>query len=89
MPHVAIKIQRKNEADKPLLPDLPADKIIEAELANFCILEGGMVSGKASVSFHIPLPDGTHVIAQTSAAIFEGMAAALVGAKRNWNNNPL
>ncbi len=40
-------------------------------------LPGGMASGKTSVAFDIPLPDGRHVLAETSLELFLAAADAL------------
>lgn len=81
---ITIKVQLKSEG-VPIL-DVKPESIVQGELKTFAILEKGMKSGKTSVSFHIELPDGTNVIAQTSAAIFDGMAGALKGAELRFSD---
>jgi chloramphenicol 3-O-phosphotransferase len=43
------------------------------------LLNGGMESGKHSVSLYIEMPDGSSVFAETSLALFEQAAAAFRG----------
>lgn len=43
------------------------------------VLPGGMATGLPSVAIRIDLPDGKHLIAQTSARLFVGAAKAIEG----------
>lgn len=52
------------------LAGVDRSQIIEATNMEVLILDGGMSSGRPSISIHIQLPDGRHVIAQTSARLF-------------------
>lgn len=80
MIHTNVVIREK-EDETPALDLPPGTEIIEADLATFTILEKGMVGGNTSVGFHFVLPDGRHVLAQTSANIFRGMNDLLTGAE--------
>ncbi len=56
-------------------PDLLEKKIIVYNGAlNIAILEGGMASGKPSVSLRFDLEDGTVLVAETSLAMFLNVA---------------
>lgn len=50
--------------------------VVPGELKAVALLEGGMQSGKASVSFRIHLPDGKVVIAETSLSLLIGATRA-------------
>ncbi len=86
MPNITIVIRSLTDKE-PALADVTADELEVGELKQFTILEGGMESGATSVSFYIVLPDGTKVLAETSAAIFNGMAGALIGAEQRFIDN--
>lgn len=80
MPHVKVIIKEKEDT-KSIVQELNlVSPIQQVELSHFIILEAGMKSGKTSVMFHFKLANGTSVIAETSAAIFNGMASAVKGA---------
>jgi hypothetical protein len=49
---------------------------VDTEVAAVAGLSGGMASGKPSVGFLIPLPDGKYAVAQTSMELFLGAARA-------------
>ncbi len=51
------------------------------KLKTVVIVEKGMKSGATSLLFHIEMPDGSNVVAETSAALFEMIRAALKGAE--------
>ena len=60
-----------------MLEGIPDDKIIHVtDTIKVGALPRGMTSGKASVSFGIPLPDGRTVLAETSMALFLSAARA-------------
>ena len=55
----------------PDLKDLPEGKLHHIKnIEAVTLLKGGMASGKPSVAFRITLPDGSVVVAETSAALF-------------------
>ena len=81
---VKILIQDLKDAGTPLFPEMEKAGFKEGQLESFGILEGGTVGGKASVGINVKMPDGTYVWVQTTADIFEGMAAALRGARQRW-----
>ena len=43
---------------------------------DIALLRGGMASGRHSVSMVIPMPDGSYVLLETTAALFIGAARA-------------
>lgn len=87
MVHTKIIIKKKNDPT-PALEGITSDtKIVNGTIDTMIILEGGMESGKTAVVFHINLPDGSVLIAQTSAAIFETMAGALRGAEQRFEDD--
>lgn len=60
-------------------PDLKDKEFITIEKGlEVTILDGGMSSGKPSVAIRFELPDGTPVIAQTSARLFCTAAKAFM-----------
>lgn len=60
-----------------MLDGVTADKIIIAEKnIKMGVLEGGMASGKPSVSFGIYLPDGRVVFAETSLLLLQSAIRA-------------
>lgn len=78
MPTVKVIVRSKKD-ESPALPSL--NNPVKVELESFVILEGGMASGKNTVTFHFKLADGTDALATTSAEIFKSMAGALKGAE--------
>ena len=60
--------------------DVDPSKIIhhETEAIHVCTLEAGMAAGSPIVGIRIDLPDGTHVVAETSMALFVSAARAMV-----------
>ena len=79
-----IRIQEKKDANKPLFPEVAKAGYEEGKLESIGILEGGMQSGKASLMLNIKTDDGTYVIAEISADLFDGCASALRGARQRW-----
>jgi hypothetical protein len=51
-------------------PDLAQRKFIEADLTGVALLPAGTVSGMPSVTVRIDMPDGSTVLAQTTARLF-------------------
>jgi len=55
-------------------PDLNMANVIHlsngAPAIQVAVLENGMASGRPSIALRIDLPDGKHVIAETSARLF-------------------
>lgn len=54
------------------------------QLDRFVVLEGGTDKGNTSVAIITELPDGSIGIIQTTADIFESLAATLRGARQNF-----
>ena len=75
MPQCHVRIGRKDDPG-PLFPEFAGKVIHASEVSHVGVLEAGMVSGKASLVFYIPLADGSLVFAQTSADILRGILAA-------------
>ena len=61
------------EANDPRLIQAMGDETVWA----LTILEGGMVSGRYSVGLRLDLPDGRHVVAETSWDAFRAAFLAL------------
>jgi hypothetical protein len=69
------------------LADVPPEKVIHTtEPFTVACLPGGMSSGKESVSFLIPLPDGRVVMAETSLQLFQAAARAFA-ARYGWRTD--
>lgn len=69
-----------------MLDGCDPDKLIQLETPlKIGGLEGGMVSGKPSVSFGFTMPDGTTVFAQTSMRLFHSAAKAFA-ARYGWQD---
>ena len=82
MVHANIIIQEYG--DPPLFPKLKPGDITKTELTDFIVLQGGMASGKTSISFFLKDADGKVYFAQTSGSIFQAVAATLNGAEQQW-----
>ena len=82
MVHANIKIQEYG--DPPPFPKLKPSDITKTELTDFVVLQGGMASGKTSISFFSKDSDGKVYFTQTSGAIFQAVVAALNGAEQRW-----
>lgn len=67
--------------EAPVWPELSEDKIIHTQLENckLVVLDSGMKSGQPSVALRFDLPDGRHIIAETSARVFCTAAKAIMG----------
>jgi len=61
----------------------PSNIVIASKDMSIGVLEGGMTSGKPSVSMAFELPDGKTVFAETSLALFLTTARAFA-AKYGW-----
>lgn len=62
----------------------PKDFLGEGTITKAFILQGGMESGKTSVSFQISMPDGKQVIVQTSGDLLRGLVGAISGNEWRW-----
>jgi hypothetical protein len=62
-------------------PDLRDKKIVhlanDAPPIQIAVLEGGLVSGRPSIALRIDLPNGKHVVAETTARLFVTAARAI------------
>lgn len=85
MPNCKLKIHDKGTP--PIEIDGLKPDYKNGELDTCVILEGGMASGKTSITFHIIDQDGNSTIVQTSAAILDGILACRAGAEQRWANN--
>lgn len=84
---LTIKIQSlEDEKAGKLIIEGKSHKVEEAQHLTIGILEAGMESGRTSISFISHLKDGTHVIAQASAAHFEMLIGAVRGAVQRFEN---
>jgi hypothetical protein len=82
MPHLDIRICDKDQTG-PAFPEPEYNDIPEGKLLAAAVLEDGMSSGKTSVGFIIEAASGK-VLVQTSAAILDGLTAAIRGAEQRW-----
>jgi hypothetical protein len=82
MPNCKLKIHDKGTP--PVEIDALKPDYKKGEFDTCVILEGGMVSGKTSLSFHIIDQDGKSIIVQTSAEILEMIQACIRGAEIRW-----
>lgn len=77
MQHLIIKVGEQNDTE-PLFPD--AVDAEEVTITGVGILEGGMQSGKTSLSLMLKGADGKQFVAQCSYDIFQAIAGAARGA---------
>ena len=70
--------------DPVLFPEHAEAK--DASVLGFCILEGGMVSGKAAVALIVEV-DGKKGCVQMSAAMFHSLNSAVLGAEQRFAGN--
>lgn len=63
-------------------PELADKEVIHlgqgAPAIQVAVLNGGMASGRPSVAIRVDLPDGRHVIAETSARLFCSAGRAIL-----------
>lgn len=85
--NVILRIGRKGDT-KPLFPELAAGKLAEGNIESVGILEAGMSTGKASLIFNTRMPDGSVVMTQMSAEIFNLIAGGLSGAIQKFAKGP-
>lgn len=57
---------------------------IEGRIAQAAVMENGITSGKDSVALDIVMPNGKHVIVQTSVDLLDGLLSAARGASQRW-----
>lgn len=66
---------------EPAWPEIDKKKIVHlgqgAPAIQVAVLDRGMESGRPSIALRIDLPDGQHVIAETSARLFVTAARAI------------
>lgn len=82
MPHCKLKIHDKGTP--PAVIDLLKPDYKTGEFDTCVIMEGGMASGKTSLSFHVIDQDGKSIIVQTSAEILDMIQACIRGAEIRW-----
>jgi hypothetical protein len=81
--HCDVRIGAKGSP--PLFPEFEG-LCVNAELAGFGILEGGMDSGKCSTGIFVRLEDGKIAVVELSAALFVAMAGAVKGAQQRFGD---
>ena len=86
MPNCQLRIGRL-DGPFPLFPEFQGMVAHEGEITHAGVLEAGMTSGKPSVGFYTPLPDGTVVFSQTSADILRAILAAADAINRPARSN--
>ena len=84
---VNLKISRKGDKD-PLFPEIAKGKWTEGNLESVGILEAGMSTGKASLIFNTRMADGSVIITQLSAEMFNMIAGGLSGAIKRFSEEP-
>lgn len=62
--------------------------LINANLDEVVILEGGTSSGRASVALIAKLPDGKEVFIQTTGRMLDAIHGALAGARQRFGEAP-
>lgn len=82
MPDCKVKVHDKGTA--PAVIDLLKPDYKQGKLDTCVIMEGGMASGKTSITLHIIDEDGKSVIVQTSAAILDMIQGCIRGAEQRW-----
>lgn len=84
MPIVDLKFIEEGDNCWPELKEKIAEgKVVHTtDTLHVAYLQGGMKSGKGSITLRYDLPDGRVVLAETSAAAFLAIATA-IGAKEN------
>jgi hypothetical protein len=81
IPMVIKFVEREGEAVWPEIADKPLHHLGNgAPPIQLAVLDFGMTSGRPSMAIRLDLPDGSHVIAETSARLF-AIAARLIMAK--------
>lgn len=85
MPHCKVKIHDKGTP--PAVIDALKPDYKQGNFDTCVILEGGMASGKPSLTFHIIDQDGKSIIVQTSAEILDMIQACRLGAEQRWAAN--
>lgn len=85
MPHCKVKIHDKGTP--PAVIDGLKPDYKQGNFDTCVILEGGMASGKTSLTFHIIDQDGKSIIVQTSAEILDAIQACRQGAETRWAAN--
>ena len=89
---IGFTIHTMNKEDKTPLEFTKDDAVVEGSITDAVIMESGMQSGKTSVTFKIvvdlPEPAGRVIIlAQTSAALIDGLNSAIKGNEARWREN--
>jgi predicted ATPase len=82
MPDCKVKIHDKGTP--PAVIDALKPDYKQGNFDTCVIMEGGMVSGKTSLAFHIITEDGQSILVQTSAAIIEMLQGCIRGAEQRW-----
>jgi hypothetical protein len=82
MPHCKVKTHDKGTP--PAVIDALKPDYKQGNFDTCVIMEGGMASGKTSLSFHIIDQDGKSIIVQTSAEILDMIQACRLGAEQRW-----
>lgn len=91
MPHFAISAMRKH--DETPLKFTDEDAVAIGTITDVVMMEGGMTSGKTSITFKIvvelPEPAGRIIVlTETSADLLNGLLSAVRGAEGYWAANP-
>lgn len=81
---IPFRVQGKADERTPLFPEFRQDTKGDAFLVGVGILQGGMLSGKASISMMVQGPGGTIYHVECSAEMFLTLGAAMRGAMRKW-----
>lgn len=84
MQHVNVIINRVG--DPPSLPNIRP--IAEVEILHVVVLEKGMASGAASITFVMTQLDGKHLVSTMSAGMFQVISGAIAGAEKRFASVP-
>lgn len=75
------------EGDPPPYPDLADKTLHHVGFDRMVVLQGGTTGGRASVMIFAELPDGSFAYLETTARVFEMLAAAVRGACQRWGED--
>jgi chloramphenicol 3-O-phosphotransferase len=73
--------------DPPPFPELADQTVHYCVIDKVVVLQGGTAAGRSTVALMIQLPDGSWAMAETTARLFEVMAAAVRGACQSWGED--
>lgn len=85
MTHTDVRVLRVG--DLPPYPELQEKAIHTCKFDRVVILQNGTEQGRATVALLVDLPDGSVAHVETTARMFETVAATVRGACQSWGEN--